>query len=75
MTIEAGSTVQDAPPCCPDCGGALSVERDVLIEEPYLAGRLLRHAELPRRQRVAYAAAFCSGCEFCVEIERPSCQK
>jgi hypothetical protein len=58
-----------APTHCPDCGGELSIERDVLIEESYLTGYMLRGADLPRRTRIAYAAAFCSGCEFAVELD------
>jgi transposase len=65
-------TVKEAPPRCPDCGGELSIERDVVVDEPYLTGYMLRDAPPPRRKRVAYAAAFCGGCEFVVQIERPS---
>lgn len=60
-----------APERCPDCGGELTVESNVRVDEPYFPTHPLRDAPLPRRTRTAYAAAFCGGCEFCVEIERP----
>lgn len=55
---------------CPDCNGLLTVERDVLVDEPYFPKYPLRDQPLPRRQRTAKAVAFCGGCEFCIEIER-----
>lgn len=63
-----GDAITAADHRCPACGGALDIHHEVAVDEPYLAGQLLREAPLPRRQRTATAVAFCTGCEYCVEL-------
>ncbi len=58
------------PPRCPDCGGELDVQENVVVDEPYFPLYPLRDAELPRRKRIAKRVAFCNGCEYVKEIER-----
>ena len=58
------------PARCPQCSGDLNIERNVKVSEPMLTGFMIRGAELPRRTRIAYAAAFCCGCEYAVELNK-----
>lgn len=53
---------------CPDCGGVLDVQRNVVVDEPYLAGYMVRAAPLPRRRRIAARVAFCNACEYVKEM-------
>lgn len=55
---------------CPQCSSELDVQRDVLVDEPYIPKYPLRNEPLPRRKRVAKLVAFCNGCEYVKEIER-----
>ena len=49
------------------CGEALGVEPDALIGEPVHPGAHVGARPLPVRVRPA-AAAFCTACEFCLEL-------
>ena len=60
------------PFTCPDCGALLYIDPDALVSEPFMRGETRRDAvydDLPRRLRPA-PVAFCSGCEWCLEITR-----
>jgi hypothetical protein len=55
-------------PVCPECGGALvlddKAERGTLIAPPFFVVGVSRLEE----RRVPTAVAFCSACEFCLEV-------
>jgi hypothetical protein len=64
--ILPAATVDDVR--CPECGGEFTIDPDAEVGEQYVPrGFAVRDRELPIRMRRA-TVAFCSGCEFCVEI-------
>jgi uncharacterized protein YbaR (Trm112 family) len=50
---------------CPECGGALTVDRRADIEVPTYCARQTPQVQLRRRPAVV---AFCNDCEFTIEI-------
>jgi hypothetical protein len=60
-------TARELKPLCPDCGSALQIVQDAVVNEADRPGYIVRGAKLPRRERPA-AVVVCTGCEFCIEI-------
>lgn len=65
--LPKGVTAAPAIPLCPECGSTLDVEAMATISEEVHPGYHVAGTPLPRRERTA-AVAFCTGCEFCIEI-------
>lgn len=63
------SRTQPPDPVCPECGSPFEIEPRCRIEETYLPRHIVRGRPLPRRIRLA-PVAFCTGCEFVIEIRK-----
>lgn len=64
----AAQTQDDAAAHCPECGSSFTIDTDAEIGERYFPKYHLRGQELPVRLRRA-TVAFCTGCEFCIELK------
>jgi hypothetical protein len=62
--------IELAEPRCPECGSRLQIQTAVVKGQRYFAnGWIVRGAELPVRFVTVPAVAFCSGCDFVIEIQ------
>jgi hypothetical protein len=53
---------------CPECGSPLQLETEVVKGEHYMPAFHYWKDPLPVREVVVPAVAFCSGCEFVIEV-------
>jgi hypothetical protein len=71
-TITTHDHVDDV--ACPDCGGAIDIQCDVMTEDVYVTPFVVANDDgtfpFTTRPRQTFAVAFCSACEWAHEIRR-----
>lgn len=65
---DACTCAEEEANACPECGGVLDTQANIVVDEPYLAPFLIRDAPLPRRLRTAARVVFCTECEYAKEL-------
>jgi len=53
---------------CPECGAPLDLQEHIVKGERYLLPYMRRDQEIPIRLIRVPGVAFCSACEFCLEV-------
>jgi hypothetical protein len=53
---------------CPECGSPLELQTEVVKGEPYAPAFHRRNEPTPVREVTVPAVAFCTGCEWVIEV-------